>query len=433
MLPLKKLFPAVALAFSLAMSGCTSMGLDTFGFGVNQARSDRAETLANKGDYAGAAYLYENLARSNKGNQRRTYLLKALDYYERAGDTASASRIRVGIANEAVVTSNVTSGEIAVLLPSSGVYANAANAVRQGMESVHARQPEGKRPTLRYIDSSDGKLAGAIGQADSAAMIIGPLSKASVQHVVSKGKPNSTTITLNQVSDYSPKGVYQFGLSPVAEGEMIAEKTFADGHRTASVIYPNTSWGSRYEKGFRKHWQALGGTVAGNVRYAQNTDDFSSKVKELMKNPSDAVFIVAKPSKARQIRTQLLFAGNQNPAVYASSTAYDRRLYGHKDADFENVWIPVLRWTVPGATPASIPSYQELESGGAINPGLAKFYAFGIDAMLLALNAGDISRGKVIKGATGDLSLDSNGVVRRNMLWLHYHNGTLTQHQPRSS
>ena len=430
MLPLKKLFLAVVVGLTLAISGCTSMGLDTFGIGVNQARSDRAEALANKGDYAGAAYLYEILARSNRGEKRTKYLQKALSYYEAAGDQASASRIRIALANEAVITSNVTTGEIAVLLPSSGVYANAANAVRQGIEAMHARQPEGKRPALRYIDSSN--LAGAIGQADSAAMILGPLSKPSVQKVVSKGL-NTTTITLNQVSNYSPKGVYQFGLSPVAEGEMIAEKAWADGHRTASIIYPDTSWGSRYEKGFRQRWRSMGGAVAGRVRYAQGAAIFENTVKTLMTTPADAVFIVAKPSKAREIRSQMLLASGQNPAVYASSTAYDRRLYGHKDANFENVWIPVLRWTVPGATPASIPSYQEIEARGAINPGLAKFYAFGIDAMLLALNAGDISRGKVIKGATGDLSLDSNGVIRRNMLWLHYHNGALTQHQPRSS
>jgi outer membrane PBP1 activator LpoA protein len=403
------------------------MGLDTFGIGVNQARSDRAETLANKGDYAGAAYLYELQARSNKGKRRTEYLQRALTYYERAGDDASASRIRVALANEAVVTSNVTSGEIAVLLPSSGVYANAANAVRRGIESVHARQPEGKRPTLRYIDSSN--LADVIGQADSAVMILGPLSKPSVQQVVSKGL-NSTTITLNQVSNYSPKGVYQFGLSPVAEGEMIAEKAFADGHRTASIIYPDTSWGSRYEKGFRQRWYSLGGAVTARVIYPQGANSFTNTVDSATKTPADTVFIVAKPSKARKIRAQLLLTGKQNTEVYASSTAYDRRLYGHKDANFENVWIPSLRWTVPGATPASIPSYQELKSGGAINPGLAKFYAFGIDAMLLALNAGDVSRGKVLKGATGDLSLDSNGIIRRNMLWLHYHNGTLTLHQP---
>ena len=429
MLPLKKLFPAAVLAFSLAISGCTSMGLDTFGFGVNQARSDRAEALANKGDYAGAAYLYELQARSNKGKQRTDYLQKALTYYERAGDEASASRIRVALANEAVVTSNVTTGEIAVLLPSSGVYANAANAVRKGIESMHARQPEGKRPTLRYVDSSN--LADTIGQTDSAAMILGPLSKSSVQQVVSKGI-NSTTITLNQVSNYSPKGIYQFGLSPVAEGEMIAEKAFADGHRTASIIYPDTSWGSRYEKGFRLRWHSLGGSVTARVIYPQAAGRFTNTVESAMKTPADTVFIVAKPSKARKIRAQLLLTGDRNSVVYASSTAYDRRLYGLKDSNFENVWIPVLRWTVPGTTSASIPSYQELESGGAINPGLAKFYAFGIDAMLLALNAGDVSRGKVLKGATGDLSLDSNGIIRRNMLWLHYHNGALTQHQPGS-
>ncbi len=429
MLPLNRLFPAVVLVFSLALSGCASIGLDTFGIGVNQARSDRAESLANKGDYAGAAYLYELLARSNKGKQRTEYLQRALNYYERTGDDASASRIRMALANEAVVTSNVTTGEIAVLLPSSGVYANAANAVRQGIESVYARQPEGKRPTLRYIDS--GNLGEAIAQADSAAMILGPLSKPSVQRVVSNGI-NSTTITLNQVSNYSPRGVYQFGLSPVAEGEIIAEKAWADGHRTASIIYPDTSWGSRYEKGFRQRWYSLGGAVTARVRYPQGAGSFTNTVDSAMKTPADAVFIAAKPSKARKIRAQMLLSSDKKPTVYASSTAYDRRLYGHKDANFDNVWIPVLRWTVPGATAASIPTYQELESDPSFNPGLAKFYAFGIDAMLLALNAGDISRGKVLQGATGDLGLDSNGVIRRNMLWLHYHNGALTQHQPGS-
>lgn len=432
MLPLNKLFTAVVLAFSLVISGCTSMGLDTFGIGVDKARSDRAETLANKGDYAGAAYLYENLARSNKGKQRSKYLQRALMYYERAGDEVSASRIRMALANEAMVTSNVTSGEIAVLLPSSGVYAGAASAVRQGIDSVHARQPEGKRPALRYIDSSGSNVAEAIQQADSAAMILGPLSKPAVQQIVSTGNLESAAITLNQVSEYSPKGVYQFGLSPIAEGELIAEKAWANGHRTTAIIYPDTSWGSRYEKGFRQRWYSLGGAVTARVIYPQGAGSFTNTVSSAMKTPVDAVFIVAKPSKARRIRAQLLFAGNTETAVYASSTAYDRRLSGHKDSDFENVWIPVLRWTVPGATPASIPTYQELESGGAINPSLAKFYAFGIDAMLLALNAGEISRGKTLRGATGDLSLDSNGIVRRSMLWLHYQNGVPTKHEPRS-
>ncbi|MEN8213565.1 MAG: penicillin-binding protein activator [Pseudomonadota bacterium] len=408
------------------------MGLDTFGFGVDKARSDRAETLANRGDYAGAAYLYENLARSNRGKQRSEYLQRSLIYYQRADDEVSASRIRMALANEARVTSNVTSGEIAVLLPTSGVYASAASAVRQGIDTVHARQPEGKRPTLRYIDSSAGEINGAIQQAEAAAMILGPLSKDAVGKVVSGSSPDTTTITLNQTSNYSPRGVYQFSLSPVAEGEMIAEKAWADEHRSAALIYPDSSWGKRYAQGFQQRWRSFGGVITGNQRYAQESGKFEEMAKALMQNPADAVFIVAKPSKARQIRAQLLFAGGTDTAAYVSSTAYDRRLYGSKDSDFENVWIPVLRWTVPGATPASIPTYQEIESGGDINPGLAKFYAFGIDAMLLALHAGDISRGKTIKGATGDLTLDSNGVIRRDMLWLHYKDGSPTQHAPKS-
>lgn len=432
MLSLSKLLPVVVIAASLALPGCTSMGLDTFGFGVDKAHSERAETLANRGDYAGAAYIYENLARSNRGKSRTGYLQKALAYYQQAGDEASAARIRMALSNEAVSLPNAKAGEIAVMLPFSGAYANASNAIRQGMDTLNTRQPEDKRPILRYLDSSDGNLATAIKQAQSATLVLGPLSKESVEKVTATADYHSPTIALNQVSDYSRRGIYQFGLSPVAEGEMIADKAWRDGHRTAAVIYPQSSWGNRYEQGFRKRWQSLGGSLSSRVIYPQEAQGFTNTVTSAIEKPADAIFIVAKPTNARQIRAQLLFAGSTQTAVYAASTAYDRRLYGAKDSDFDNVWIPVLPWTVPGATHTALPSYQELEAGESFNPGLAKFYAFGIDAMLLALNAENLNSGKVLKGATGDLSVDSNGIVRRNMLWLHYKDGTPTRYEPSS-
>ena len=315
-------------------------------------------------------------------------------------------------------------GNIAVLLPMTGVYAKASGAIRQGIEMTHSMLPPEKRPGLRYIDSTT--LSSALPQAKDADLIIGPLTRESVQSVISGGSSGKTVITLNQASDYSPDGILQFGLSTAAEGAMIADKAWQDGLRSAAVIYPNASWGPRYLEGFRGQWESLGGYIAGSVSYDQNQKDFSALMKSLMQEGGDFVFIIAKPVTARQIRQQVGFFGSAGTPVYAASTAYDRRLYGSQDRDFNDVKVPVLRWTVPGQFISGVPDWETFKTAGNFDPGLAKFYALGIDALLIAVNNEALSSGGSITGATGDLRVDFNGIVQRNMIWLHYQNGIPT-------
>ncbi|MEJ2315894.1 MAG: penicillin-binding protein activator [Gammaproteobacteria bacterium] len=182
-------------------------------------------------------------------------------------------------------------GDIAVLLPISGVYARAATAIRQGIEMTHSMLPPERRPALTYIDSTD--ISSALSQAQNADLILGPLTKEAVETVISGGSSGKTMITLNQASDYSPGGILQFGLSTSAEGAMIADKAWQDGLRSAAIIYPNASWGTRYFEGFRERWESLGGYVAGSISYDQNEKDFSALMKSLMQNGGDFVFMTA--------------------------------------------------------------------------------------------------------------------------------------------
>lgn len=312
-------------------------------------------------------------------------------------------------------------GDVAVLLPMTGAYAKAAGAIRQGIEMTHAMLPPEKRPALTYIDSTN--ISAALPQAQGADLIIGPLTKEAVQTVVSGGGSGKTTIALNQVSDYSPNGIIQFDLSPVAEGAMIADKAWQDGLRSAAVIYPDASWGTRYFEGFRERWESLGGYIAGSANYSQSEKDFSTHMKGLMQTGGDFVFIVAKPVTARQIRQQVDFHGSAGTPVYASSTAYDRRLYGVQDRDFNNVKVPVLRWTVPGQSVLGVPDWESFTATGNFDPGLAKFYALGIDALLVAVNNEQLASGGSVTGATGDLRIGVNGIIQPAMLWLHYQDG----------
>ena len=313
-------------------------------------------------------------------------------------------------------------GDIAVLLPTGGVYAKASNAIRQGIEMTRGMLPPERQPALTYIDSTN--ISPALSQAQNADLILGPLTKEAVETVIAGGGSGKTMITLNQVSDYSPGGILQFGLSTAAEGAMIADKAWQDGLRSAAIIYPNASWGTRYFQGFRDRWESLGGYVAGSISYDQNEKDFSNLMKSLMQNGGDFVFIVAKPVSARQIRQQVGFHGSAGTPVYASSTAYDRRLYGVQDRDFNNVKVPVLRWTVPGQSVPGVPDWESFKATGNFDPGLAKFYALGIDALLVAVNNEALANGGSVTGATGDLRVDINGIIHPAMLWLHYQDGT---------
>ncbi|MGD9096147.1 MAG: penicillin-binding protein activator [Chromatiales bacterium] len=312
-------------------------------------------------------------------------------------------------------------GNIAVLLPISGVYAKAATAIRQGIEMTHSMLPPERQPSLTYIDSTD--ISSALSQAQNADVILGPLTKEAVESVISGGSSGKTMITLNQASDYSPGGILQFGLSTSAEGAMIADKAWQDGLRSAAIIYPNAGWGTRYFDGFRERWESLGGYIAGSISYDQNEKDFSALMKSLMQNGGDFVFIVAKPVTARQIRQQVGFFGSAGTPVYAASTAYDRRLYGVKDRDFNNVKIPVLRWTVPGQSVPGVPDWESFKATGNFDPALAKFYALGIDALLVAINNEALSDGRSVTGATGDLRVSVNGIIQPVMLWLYYQDG----------
>jgi outer membrane PBP1 activator LpoA protein len=313
-------------------------------------------------------------------------------------------------------------GDIAVLLPTSGVYAKASNAIRQGIEMTRGMLPPERQPALTYIDSTN--ISPALSQAQNADLILGPLTKEAVETVIAGGGSGKTMITLNQVSDYSPGGILQFGLSTAAEGAMIADKAWQDGLRSAAIIYPDAGWGTRYFQGFRDRWESLGGYVAGSISYDQNEKDFSNLMKSLMQNGGDFVFIVAKPVSARQIRQQVGFHGSAGTPVYASSTAYDRRLYGVQDRDFNNVKVPVLRWTVPGQSVPGVPDWESFKATGNFDPGLAKFYALGIDALLVAVNNEALANGGSVTGATGDLRVDINGIIHPAMLWLHYQDGT---------
>ena len=476
MLPLIR-FIGVAIIMAALLTACggsSTVRTDPGG------RYHQAERLAQRGDYAGAAYLYEKQAAKASGDTRIRYQLFAADYYARAGQKDKALTLIEQVENAggaghplfAGIKASIFGGgyltsadQITILLPTTGKYAAAAQAVRQGITTANAQLPAQQRPALRFVDTGDAMLESALETAASAPIVIGPLTKEAVERVLRKGTLSGTVITLNQVSDNSPYGIYQFGLSPEEEGRQVAEKAWNDDYRTASVLYPSETWGDRYLEAFRSEWQSLGGAISTTSPYNPAEPQHTETIKSLLQAPGDFTYIVAKPLQARQLRTQLMYYGNAETPAYISSRGYDRRLFDQQAADLDGAWIPTFPWTIPPkkpraasagetgqtdskssekimadsrdswnapSTPVStpsltmaIPSWETLEASGDFNPAYARFYALGIDAHLLALNARQLTTGNRVDGATGALYPQASGTILRQPLWLHYSNGNI--------
>lgn len=314
------------------------------------------------------------------------------------------------------------SSKIAVMLPSSGKYSKAASAIRTGMEFVNNRQTAEHRPQLLFLNSSEGVSDALINQTSSADMLVGPLTKENVgQLMQTPANLPRTVIALNHVSNTSPVGFYQFGLSPDDDARQVAQKAYDDGLRTASVLYPDTDWGSRHLEGFTEHWQALGGVLGNSASYPLE-GDATQAIKSLLQNHGDFVYLVAKPAKARELRSFLLYYGNFKLPVYFSSRAYDRRLYAHDSGDLTASWMPAMPIAVPDAQQAGgiVPTWEDLEAFPGFDASLAEFYALGADAMYLAINAYQLEAFRELHGATGNLYADQQGVIRRQPIWIYY-------------
>jgi outer membrane PBP1 activator LpoA protein len=87
--PLRSTHPALLLGLALLLASCKSLGPES----APPPSVDRAEILANHGDNAGAARVYESLAAENTGQDRADLLLRAARAWLLARQADEATRV----------------------------------------------------------------------------------------------------------------------------------------------------------------------------------------------------------------------------------------------------------------------------------------------------------------------------------------------------
>ncbi len=340
-------------------------------------------------------------------------------------------------------------GRIAVLLPASGRYAKAGQALRSGlMAAYYAAAPE-HRPPLSFYDTSNSADVWPLYQqavADGAGAVIGPLQKSSVEQLARAGELAIPVLALNRVNlDIPPPaGFYQFGLSPEDEASQAAEKAWREGVVTALALVPDSDWGMRLLNSFRERFESLGGRLAEHQSYDPTQHDFSEPIEALLnlddsqtrykaltktlgrrfefepapRGDAGVLFLAANAAKARQIWPQLQFNRVSGIPVYSTSDIYTGHFSVPRDLDLIGLNFSDIPWLLdPGERAPFTP--DNAPAGIPTQGALGRLFAMGMDSyrLLAGLKRLEAFPGASLPGATGDLSLDELNRVHRELLW----------------
>jgi outer membrane PBP1 activator LpoA protein len=305
---------------------------------------------------------------------------------------------------------------LAVLLPQSGRFAGAAKIVRDGIVAAQQADPQGKRPELRFYDSTTGSATALVQKAaaDGASLVIGPLQKQAVNQLAGASALPVPVLALNMATSGGnpPGNLFQFSLSPEDEAASVARAAWDEGHRTAVMLYPEGNWGNRLSRAFRQEWKALGGQLSATQTFDPAAADFSATLSELSGRASgaDFVFLVATSKLARQIWPQIRHKIGSDIPVYSTSNIYSGRFDPEGDRALVGLNFVEIPWLVE-------PAQSDPVASKGLYGQLPRLYAMGVDAYRLGSRLDWLSSSSQAKvqGKTGVLSMDSQRRIHRQL------------------
>ena len=344
--------------------------------------------------------------------------------------------------------------QIALLLPLSSRFGNAANAFKSGFQQMRAADASPQAPSVRIYDIGGiPELASEVYQQavnEGADFVVGPLGKAAVQSLVDTTQFTVPTLLLGNTNSL-PAGsaVYQFGLSPEQEAAQLALHTWLDNKRTALMLYPEGAWGQRAAAAFQNQWDQLGGALLGSAAYRKGQSDYSATIKHLLgmtqsearkariarllgvklhfrpRNRADVDYIVlfAKPSQARLIKPQLDYYAGLRMPVYSISSIYSGHRSKIRDADLNKLIFGDMPWILGGNRRVSEIRAMLQKAGYTPNQG-NRLYALGVDAyQLIPYLSGGLAQPVEMQGVTGRLQLQPDGRFQRWLAWAQFRHG----------
>lgn len=356
-----------------------------------------------------------------------------------------------GVGIEEPAASLEAAPHVALMLPLTGRTSAPAAQIRDGFMTAYYQVPAATRPRLRVYDTAITSIADTFAQANAAgaAFIVGPLTR---EEVVAAGellttRPPVLALNFLPADRPTPERYYQFALSPEDDARAVARYIGATGRRRGVVLTPEGDWGTRVAAAFDEELRAAGGFLLGQASFgATARNDFSDSITQVLRTDdsrtrhqriqatigqkldfeprrrSDIQFIFApsQPGAARQLRPQLRFHLAGDIPTYTLGDAYEPHPTANQEID--GVMFPDMPWMLGNEDLAGDVREAAREAFGDSERNRGRLFAFGYDAFRIATA---LQRGAPInpQGLTGNLSIDAQGRVRRELQWVRIKNG----------
>ncbi len=338
---------------------------------------------------------------------------------------------------------------IAILLPDTGPYAKAAQAIYEGFMAAYYQDNTLNKPSLRFYDSGQGSIANLYHQAvaEGAELVIGPLSKQNIRQLADASEFKIPVLALNQIPELSKSNFFQFGLNPEDEIDQITGQAMLDGYKKALILTPDTDQGLRIAKYFSEYWQRINGIVLESQSYNPKATDFSESIKSLLnlneslqryhkirklipfakftprrRQDVDVIFLNADNITARLINPQLRFYHANHVPVYATPDIYTGIQQPTQDIDLNNITFCDAPWFFDSYYLGK-PSQTDLQGKSQQFPNqYLRLIALGIDAYNLVEHLNNLDNIQY-QGATGHLLLTGQNKIKRNLICAKFSQG----------
>lgn len=333
---------------------------------------------------------------------------------------------------------------VALLLPQSGSLSSAARAIRNGFLTAHLSNIHANRNVrVELFDTEENDISHLVDQviADGVDVIVGPLDKDRVRHLVRGDTLSVPIIALNRVPETSVANSSSLQLGLVVEDDVAAISRRLQDMRARRVLLliGREYWCARASVEFKE-------TLRSGVQIADET--FLSDPSEITEAVAQ-ILLVAQSNSRHEVLQDLIgeveFNARRRHDIDAVVAFVDYTEFGSLAAAMQYHFagdIPIL---VAEPTFRHREQQVEYESGtfftsipATLYPTsmthdvfdsftdadeLFPLYAFGIDAYRVAMNIPNLIRGESVFGLTGVLSIQESGVIARKPVW-----GMVAQH-----
>jgi len=411
------------------------------------------ETLATDASYNTAAWLsLAQLSRRHIGQPEALQQAFA-DWQRRYPTLPALEHLPAGV-QQLIHLKPYQPQRVAVVLPLSGQFRPHAQALQYGILAAATNQGIAN---LVFIDSQQSavEIQQQISQAQ-AEFVIGPLLKEQVDSISQLTDWNWPTLFLNNKDsnyDAKPEHFY-FALSMDDEAAQMAQLFSQKNYQRPVVISAASNVSLRMQQRFTAQWQQLGYTAVEQHQFSSKeelenlisrlleTDRSRERVtqisnlmpQKLEADPHsrldiDAIYLIADPVQTQLFKPFIDVSVSETAPrlpVYASSRSHSTGLDTTDQRDLNGLTFTEMPWML-GERSSSVLRQQYQQLFPEQDEALQRLFAMGYDAYQLigSLRQQQQLPATVFSGLTGQLRLNNNGSIVRQLSWASYRNNRL--------